>query len=110
MASDDVIEVSDQTFQAEILDSDIPAIVDFWAIWCGPCKAIAPTVAQLATKFKGRVKVAKMDIDHNQNTPVTYRIQAIPTLVAFKGGEVVDQLRGPRRTDLERFFETVADS
>ncbi|HZJ62105.1 MAG TPA: thioredoxin [Kofleriaceae bacterium] len=76
------------------MKSDIPTLVDFWAIWCGPCKQIAPTVEFLAEEYKGRVKVAKMDVDHHQITPQQYGIRSIPTLLIFKGGKVVSQLVG----------------
>ena len=100
-----VIEVTDANFDGEIINSDVPAVVDFWAEWCGPCKALAPAVAELAASYDGRIKVGKMNVDHNQQTAVKYRIQAIPTLIAYKNGEVVAQVRGPRKADLKGFFE-----
>ncbi len=89
-----VIELSDASFETEILKSDIPALVDFWAVWCGPCKQIAPSVEALASEYQGKVKVAKMDIDHHQATPQKYGIRSIPTLLVFKGGQVVGQIVG----------------
>ena len=86
MASADVIEVTDQNFETEILNSESPALVDFWAVWCGPCKQIAPTVEALATEYKGRFKIAKMDIDKHQQVPQKYSVRSIPTLLVFKGG------------------------
>jgi thioredoxin 1 len=94
MASANIREVTDANFESEVLKSDIPTLVDFWAIWCGPCKQIAPTVEFLAEEYKGRVKVAKMDVDHHQITPQQYGIRSIPTLLIFKGGKVVSQLVG----------------
>jgi thioredoxin 1 len=94
MASADVVEVTDQNFESEILNSQSPALVDFWAVWCGPCKQIAPTVEALATEYKGRVKVAKMDIDRHQLVPQRFGIRSIPTLLVFKGGKVVGQIVG----------------
>jgi thioredoxin 1 len=94
MASADVVEVTDQNFEQEILKSDTPVLVDFWAIWCGPCKQIAPTVAALAEEYKGRLKVAKMDIDKHQMVPQRFGIRSIPTLLVFKGGKVVGQVVG----------------
>jgi thioredoxin 1 len=89
-----VIELSDDTFDKEIIKSDIPALVDFWAVWCGPCKQIAPSVEALATAYEGKLKVAKMDVDHHQVTPQKYGIRSIPTLLVFKGGQVVGQIVG----------------
>lgn len=94
MASADVIELSDDNFESEVLKSDTPTLVDFWAIWCGPCKQIAPTVRALASEYKGQLKVGSLDIDHNQLTPQKYGIRSIPTLLVFKGGQVVGQIIG----------------
>jgi thioredoxin 1 len=94
MASENVKELTDANFDAEVLKSEIPTLVDFWAVWCGPCKAIAPTVEALANDYKGRLKVAKMDVDHHQIVPQQYRVTSIPTLLIFKGGRVVGQLVG----------------
>lgn len=92
----DVQEVSDQTFETEVLKADKPAIIDFWAEWCAPCRQIAPIIKELAGEYGDRVKVVKMDIDANPNTPGRYGIRAIPTILAFKNGEVVEQLQGAR--------------
>lgn len=94
MASADIVELTDQNFESEILNADTPALVDFWAVWCGPCKQIAPTVEALATEYKGRFKVAKMDIDKHQQVPQKYSVRSIPTLLVFKGGKVVGQIVG----------------
>ena len=94
MASNDLVILQDATFDQEVLKSDIPVLVDFWAVWCGPCKAIAPTVEELAKQFKGKVKVAKMDVDEHQQVPQQYGIRSIPTLLVFKGGRVVDTIIG----------------
>ena len=94
MASNDLVILQDSTFESEVLKSDIPVLVDFWAVWCGPCKAIAPTVEDLAKQFKGKVKVAKMDVDEHQRVPQQYGIRSIPTLLLFKGGRVVDTIIG----------------
>ncbi|RMH36267.1 MAG: thioredoxin [Deltaproteobacteria bacterium] len=94
MASANTIEVTDDNFQSEILESDIPALVDFWAVWCGPCRQIAPTVDALADEYKGRLKVGKMNVDDHQQVPQKYGIRSIPTLLLFKGGQVVDQIVG----------------
>jgi thioredoxin 1 len=94
MASNDVVTLQDATFDSEVLKSDIPVLVDFWAVWCGPCKAIAPTVEELAKQYRGKVKVAKMDVDEHQKVPQQYGIKSIPTLLVFKGGRVVDTIVG----------------
>ena len=94
MASTDLVILQDSTFDKEVLKSDIPVLVDFWAVWCGPCKAIAPAVEELAKQYKGKVKVAKMDVDEHQQVPQQYGIRSIPTLLLFKGGRVVDTIIG----------------
>jgi thioredoxin 1 len=94
MASNDVLILQDSTFDTEVLKSDIPVLVDFWAVWCGPCKAVAPAVDELAKQYKGKVKIAKMDVDEHQQVPQQYGIRSIPTLLLFKGGRVVDTIVG----------------
>ncbi len=94
MASENILELSDANFKKEVLESDKPVLVDFWATWCMPCKAIAPVVEELAKSYSGQVKVGKMDIDHHQQTPQSFGIRSIPTLLVFKGGKVVDQIVG----------------
>jgi len=94
MASNDLVILQDSTFDTEVLKSDIPVLVDFWAVWCGPCKAIAPAVEELAKQYKGKVKIAKMDVDEHQQVPQQYGIRSIPTLLLFKGGRVVDTIVG----------------
>jgi thioredoxin 1 len=94
MAGQAVIEVSDATFDQEVLQSDQPVLVDFWAAWCGPCKALGPTVDEIATQYAGKVKVAKMDVDRNPSTPGRFGIRGIPALLFFKGGKVADQIVG----------------
>ncbi len=94
MASNDVVTLQDATFEKEVLKSDVPVLVDFWAVWCGPCKAIAPAVDELAKQYKGKVKIAKMDVDEHQQVPQQFGIRSIPTLLLFKGGRVVDTIVG----------------
>ena len=88
------LEVTDASFEAEVLKSDTPVVVDFWAEWCGPCKMIAPILDELADEFEGRVKIAKVDVDSNNKTAGRYNILSIPALLFFKNGEVVDQVVG----------------
>lgn len=94
MAGSNVMNVGDGEFKQEVLDSSVPVLVDFWATWCAPCRAIAPAIEELATQYQGKVKFAKLNIDDNQDTPQQYGIRSIPTLLLFKSGKVVDQIIG----------------
>ena len=89
-----VFEVSDATFDQEVLRSEQPVLVDFWAVWCGPCKAIAPIVDGIATTYAGKLKVAKVNVDENAATPGRYNVRGIPSLLFFKDGKVTDQVVG----------------
>ena len=101
MAASEVVTLEDRTFEQEVLKSDTPVLVDFWAVWCQPCKVIAPVVDSLATRYKGKLKVAKMDVDQHQAVPQQFGIRSIPTLLLFKDGRVVDTVVGSDKTRLE---------
>ena len=107
MASDAMIEFTDDNFQSEALDSQLPVLVDFWAEWCQPCRMLAPTIEQVASKYEGRVKVGKLDVDGNRETALKYSIQSIPTVVLIKDGEVVNKFVGLQGEDV---FSNAIDS
>lgn len=88
------IELTDANFEIEVLKSNIPVLVDFWAVWCGPCRVIAPVVEELASEYAGKLKVGKMDVDNNRQAAGNFGIRSIPTLLVFKGGEVVETVVG----------------
>ena len=92
--AENIINVSDSNFESMVLQSDLPVLVDFWASWCAPCRAIAPIVEEMSNEYAGKVRVAKMNVDENPATPGKYGVRGIPTLILFKGGKVLDQLVG----------------
>jgi thioredoxin 1 len=94
MASPHVLEFTDDNFQEEVLQSDLPVLVDFWAEWCGPCRAVAPIVEEIAKEYSGRLKVGKVNTDYNQQQAAALSITSIPQLFLFKGGKVVEQMIG----------------
>lgn len=104
--SDNILHVTDSSFEEDVLNSDSPVLVDFWAEWCGPCKAIAPILDELAEHYKHKLKIAKINIDENRNTPVTYAVRGIPTLIIFKEGKVLDEKVGAvSKSQLEAFID-----
>jgi len=103
------VELSDANFEEEVLNSEIPVIVDFWAEWCAPCRVIEPLVDELAQQYSGKVKVGKMDVDQNPQSSMNYGIRSIPTLLFFKEGKAVDQLLGavPKNQIEEKITELI---
>jgi thioredoxin 1 len=98
------VELTEETFEQEVLKATMPVLIDFWAAWCGPCKMIAPIVEELATEYEGKLKIGKVDVDNNQKIAMQYGIRSIPTLLIFKGGKVVEQIVGaaPKKTLVEK--------
>jgi thioredoxin 1 len=103
-------EVNDSSFEQEVLKSSVPVLVDFWAVWCGPCKMIAPVVEEIAGEYEGKIKVAKLDVDNNPDTSMRFSIRSIPTLMLFKNGKVVEQIIGavPKRNLLDKITPHLA--
>ena len=103
------IEITDSNFETEVLKSSVPVLIDFWAAWCGPCRALAPAVDAIADQYKGRVKVGKLDVDANGSTSSRFNIRGIPTLLIFKDGQVADQIVGLRtKRDFKAKLDKVA--
>jgi thioredoxin 1 len=94
MASDKIVTVTDQNWDQEVLKSDQPVLVDFWAQWCGPCRMVAPVLEQLAGEMEGKVRIAKLDVDSNQQTAYHFGVQSIPTFILFKNGQMADRTMG----------------
>ena len=98
------VELTEETFEQEVLKATMPVLVDFWAVWCGPCKMIAPIVEELAVEYEGKLKIGKVDVDNHQQIAMQYGIRSIPTLLMFKGGKVVEQIIGaaPKKMLVEK--------
>lgn len=94
MAAEGIVELSDSVFESEVINSDIPVLVDFWAPWCGPCKALAPVIDEISRDFDGQVKVGKVNVDENPEISMKFGIRSIPTLIVFKNGDVLEQVIG----------------
>ena len=109
--SDAITHVSDDQFDSEVLKSSAPVLVDFWAEWCGPCKMIAPILDELAESYAGKLKIAKINIDHNQKTPRNYNVRGIPTLMIFKDGKVqATQIGAVSKTQLTQIIDKAIGS
>lgn len=104
--SEDFLNVTDGTFEQEVILSEIPVLVDFWAVWCAPCKMIVPTLEHLAQTYKDRLKIVKLNVDENMNTSSKYGVMSIPTILLFKGGEIKETIVGAQRQ--EKIVETVS--
>ena len=105
--SNQIIHVTDESFAEDVIGSDIPVLLDYWAEWCGPCKMIAPILEQLADGYEGKIKIAKMDIDANPNTPTQFNVRGIPTLMLFKNGEAVETKVGAlSKSQLSAFIDS----
>jgi thioredoxin 1 len=106
MASEKIVTITDQTFEAEVLKSDTPVLVDFWATWCGPCRAVAPVLDQLAEENDGKVRIAKLNVDENQQTAFQFQVSSIPTFILFKDGKMADRMLGAMpKTAFQSFID-----
>ena len=104
------LEVTDDTFEQEVLKASVPVLVDLWAVWCGPCKAIAPVVEQIAEEYEGKLKVMKLDVDENPRTATSYGVQSIPTLLIFRDGQLAERVVGavPKKVIVDKLTSVVA--
>ena len=110
MASSNIVEVVDSAFDKEVMKSEVPVLVDFWAPWCGPCRALSPVIEEISQDYEGSVKVGKVNVDENPQTTVKFGIRSIPTLIVFKNGEVAEQIVGavPKR-EIEKVLNKTLD-
>ena len=105
----ELIKLTDENFEDEVIKSDKPVLIDFWATWCGPCRMIAPIVEELATEYEGKAKIGKLDVDSNQQTSIKYGVRSIPTLLIFKDGEVKETIIGavPKKNIVEKLNSVI---
>ncbi|MGB5288300.1 MAG: thioredoxin [Ignavibacteriaceae bacterium] len=104
-----LVEITDDNFETEVINSDKPVLIDFWAVWCGPCKLIAPIVEELATEYDGKVKIGKLDVDSNQQTSIKFGVRSIPTLLLFKDGKLKDTIIGavPKKNIVDKLNSVI---
>ena len=110
MASENIVEVVDSVFDKEVMESEIPVLVDFWAPWCGPCRALSPVIEEISNDYEGSVKVGKVNVDENPQTTMKFSIRSIPTLIVFKNGEVAEQIIGAvPKSEIEKVLNKALD-